>query len=204
MLSKELIDAQRLVLEEAPEDLDGGEQPKRLAVFLKSDLVSPLSDKKSNPGSKVKASGIIKEIAIEQHGIKTTKFDLYLEANNLEPMQEDFYDLVISEEEEREIIELSKDPLVFEKLRDSLAPSIYGHEQVKEAILLQMFGGVAKKREKGDVTRGDSHILLVGDPGSGKSQLLKKVSVVAPKSRYVSGKGASGAGLTASVVKMNF
>jgi replicative DNA helicase Mcm len=89
-------------------------------------------------------------------------------------------------------------------LRDSLAPSIYGHDKVKEAILLQMFGGVIKKRDKGDVTRGDIHILLVGDPGSGKSQLLKKVSVVAPKSRYVSGKGASGAGLTASVVKDEF
>ena len=67
-----------------------------------------------------------------------------------------------------------------------------------------MFGGVQKKREKGDVTRGDMHILLVGDPGSGKSQLLKRISVVAPKSRYVSGKGASGAGLTAAVVKDEF
>jgi replicative DNA helicase Mcm len=203
-VSKELIDAQRIVLEEAPEDLDGGEQPKRLAIFLKSDLVSPLSDKKTNPGSRIKSSGVIKEISIEMHGIKTTKYDLFLDTNHVESVQEDFYELEISEEEQKEILDLGNDPKVFEKLRDSLAPSIYGHDKVKEAVLLQMFGGVIKKRDKGDVTRGDIHILLVGDPGSGKSQLLKKVSVVAPKSRYVSGKGASGAGLTASVVKDEF
>ena len=106
--------------------------------------------------------------------------------------------------EEKEILELAKDKRIFWKLRESLAPSIYGYEKVKEALLLQMFGGVLKKRDKGDVTRGDIHILLVGDPGSGKSQLLKRISVVAPKSRYVSGKGATGAGLTATVVKDEF
>ena len=204
LISKELIDAQRIVLEEAPEDLDGGEQPKRLPIFLKSDLVSPLSDRKTNPGSKIKVTGIIKEIPIEQHGIKTTKYDLILDTNFVEAVQEDFYELAISPEEEAEIKELAADPKVFEKLRDSLAPSIHGHELPKEAILLQMMGGVSKKREKGDVTRGDIHILLIGDPGSGKSQLLKRISTVAPKSKYVSGKGASGTGLTATVVKDEF
>jgi replicative DNA helicase Mcm len=204
LISKELVDAQKLVLEEAPDDLEGGEQPKRLNIFLKSDLVSPMSDKKTNPGSRIKVSGVVKEIPIEIGGIRTTRFDLFCDSNNVEPVQEDFYELDISEAEEKEILQLAEDKRVFEKLRDSLAPSIYGHEKVKEAILLQMLGGVMKKRDKGDVTRGDIHILLVGDPGSGKSQLLKRVSVVAPKSRYVSGKGATGAGLTASVVKDEF
>ena len=204
LISKELVDAQKIVLEEAPEDLSGGEQPKRLNIFLKSDLVSPLSDKKTNPGSKITASGIIKEVPIEIGGVRTTRFDLFLDVNNIEPIQEDFYDVEISEEEEKQIKELAKDKRIFEKLRDSLAPSIYSHEQVKEALLLQLFGGVPKRRDKGDVTRGDIHILLVGDPGSGKSQLLKRISVVAPKSRYVSGKGATGAGLTATVVKDEF
>ncbi len=149
-------------------------------------------------------SGVVKEIPIEIGGIRTTRFDLFCDSNNVEPVQEDFYEIDISEAEEKEILKLAEDKRVFEKLRDSLAPSIYGHERVKEAILLQMLGGVMKKRDKGDVTRGDIHILLVGDPGSGKSQLLKRVSVVAPKSRYVSGKGATGAGLTASVVKDEF
>ena len=204
LISKELVDAQKLVLEEAPEDLEGGEQPKRLNIFLKSDLVSPMSDKRTNPGSRIKVSGVVKEIPIEIGGIRTTRFDLFCDSNNVEPVQEDFYEIDISEAEEKEILKLAEDKRVFEKLRDSLAPSIYGHERVKEAILLQMLGGVMKKRDKGDVTRGDIHILLVGDPGSGKSQLLKRVSVVAPKSRYVSGKGATGAGLTASVVKDEF
>ncbi|MBW2991017.1 minichromosome maintenance protein MCM [Candidatus Woesearchaeota archaeon] len=204
LISKELVDAQKIVLEEAPEDLEGGEQPKRLSVFLKSDLVSPMSDKKTNPGSKIVVSGVIKEIPIEIGGVRTTRFDLFSDANNIEPIQEDFYEIDISEEEEAQILELAKDKKVFEKLRDSLAPSIYGYERVKEALLLQMLGGVLKKRDRGDVTRGDIHILLVGDPGSGKSQLLKRISVVAPKSRYVSGKGATGAGLTATVVKDEF
>jgi len=204
LISKELVDAQKLVLEEAPEDLEGGEQPKRLSIFLKSDLVSPMSDKKTNPGSRMQVIGIIKEIPVEIGGIRTTRYDLFCEANDIEPIQEDFYEIEISEKEEKEILKLASDKKVFEKLRDSLAPSIYGHERVKEAIVLQMLGGVIKKRDKGDVTRGDIHILLIGDPGSGKSQLLKRVSVIAPKSRYVSGKGASGAGLTASVVKDEF
>jgi replicative DNA helicase Mcm len=204
LISKEMVDSQRIVLEEAPEDLEGGEQPKRLAIFLRHDLVSPISDKKTNPGSKIRVTGVVKELVIEQHGIKSTRSDLFLDSNYVEPVQEDFYEIEISPEEEQKILALSQDKHIMEKLRDSLAPSIYGLEKIKEALLLQMFGGVGKKREKGDVTRGDMHVLLVGDPGSGKSQLLKRISVVAPKSRYVSGKGASGAGLTAAVVKDEF
>ncbi len=205
LISKELVDAQKIVLEESPDDLEGGEQPKRLNIFLKSDLVSPMSDRRTNPGSKISVNGVIKEIPIESSGgVKSTRFDLFCDANNVEPLQEDFYELVINEEEEKKILQLGEDKKIFEKLVSSLAPSIYGHDKVKEAILLQMFGGVSKKRSKGDMTRGDIHILLVGDPGSGKSQLLKRVSEVAPKSRYVSGKGATGAGLTASVVKDEF
>ncbi len=205
MLSKELVDAQKIVLEEAPEDLDGGEQPKRLDIFLKSDLVSPMSDKRTNPGTKIKINGILKEVPIPaRDGGKLTRYDLMLEANYVEPIEEDFLELNISEEEEEEILSLAKNPKVYEMLINSLAPTIYGHEQIKEALILQSFGGVRKKKEKGSATRGDIHILLIGDPGAGKSQLLKRMSEIAPKARYVSGKGASGAGLTATVVKDEF
>ncbi|MFA6073518.1 MAG: minichromosome maintenance protein MCM [Candidatus Woesearchaeota archaeon] len=205
LLSKELVDAQKIVLEEASEDLDGGEQPKRINVFLKNDLVSPLSDKKTNPGNKIVIVGVLKEIPIVLNsGGISTRFDLMIEANYLEPMQEEFSSIILSPEEKEELIQISKDPNVYEKFIDSIAPTIYGHDRIKEALVLQLFGGCRKKQDDGVQRRGDIHVLLVGDPGSGKSQLLKRMSIVAPKSRFVSGKGASGAGLTASVVKDEF
>lgn len=205
LLSKELVDAQRVVLEEATEDLDGGEQPKRFNVFLKDDLVSPITDKKTNPGSKVLITGIIKEVPINlATGGKSVQFDLLLESNHIEPMQEDYASVVITPEEEKNILTLSKDPLLLKKFVNSFAPSIYGYERIKEALMLQILGGVIKPRSDGVRTRGDIHILLIGDPGAAKSQLLKRIEKIAPKSRFVSGKGASGAGLTAAVVKDEF
>ena len=205
LVSKEMIDAQKIVIEEAPEDLEGSEQPKRLDIFLKADLVSPMSEKKTNPGSKNIVTGILKEVPIMgKDGGKLTRFDLMVEAIYVESVAEDFTELNITPEEIKEIKELSEDPKLFKKLIGSVAPSIYGHEKVKEALLLQLFGGVRKKKDDGSINRGDIHILLIGDPGSGKSQMLKRISIVAPKSRYVSGKGASAAGLTASVVKDEF
>ncbi|MFH2028055.1 MAG: minichromosome maintenance protein MCM [Nanoarchaeota archaeon] len=205
MLSKELIDAQRLVLEEIPEDLEGGAQPKRMSVLLKDDLVSPLTERYTNPGSRVLVTGFVKEVPIiGRDGGKLTRFDLMIEANHVEGVQEDFYDIEISEEEKIKIIEIAKHPEVYKRIINSMAPSIYGHDMIKEAIAYQLVGGVKKVRADGVKTRGDIHILLIGDPGAGKSQLLKRVAKIAPKSRFVSGKGVSGAGLTASVVKDEF
>src|SRR3989344_3300661 len=205
LLSKDLVDAQRLVVEEAPEELEGGEQPKRLSVFLQEDLVEPKMEKRTTPGSKIQVTGVIKEIPILlRTGAPSTRYDLMMEANSIIPVEETFEDLEISEEDEKKIKELSKDPNVYLRLTNSIAPSIYGHDKVKEAVVLQLMGGVQKKRDDGTKTRGDMHILLVGDPGAGKSQILNFVSKIAPKARYISGKGASAAGLTASVVKDEF
>jgi len=204
-ISKELVDAQNIVLEEDPEDLDGGSQPKRMKVFLKDDLVSPLSERNTAPGAKINIVGIIKEIPITlRTGGKSTRFDLLIDANSIQAIEETFSELIISPEEEQKIKELGKDPQLRQKLVGSIAPSIYGYEQIKEAVLLQLFGGTHKQRRDGSTTRGDMHILLVGDPGSGKSQILKRINVVAPKARYVSGKGVSAAGLTAAVVRDEF
>ena len=205
LLSKEFVDAQKLVLEEAPDQMDGSDQPKRMDVFLQNDLVSPLTDKKTNPGTKIRVFGDIVEIPIpSRDGGKLTTFDLMISANYAEPIEEDFGEIIISKEEEEKIITLSKNPEILNKLIEAMAPSIYGHTKIKEAIIMQLLGGVRKKRSDGAVTRGDMHILLIGDPGAGKSQLIKRSETVAPKSRYVSGKGASGAGLTAAVVKDDF
>ncbi len=169
LLNKELVDAQGLVLEEIPEKLEGGEQPKRLDVFLKNELVSPLSEKKTNPGSRIIITGLVKEVPIiTRTGAQSTKFDLVFEANCVDSVEEDFNDITINKEEEEKIIELSKDPKMNNLLINSVAPSIYGHERIKEALLLQLVGGVRKVRNDGGVTRGDIHMLLVGDPGGGK------------------------------------
>jgi len=205
LLSKELIDAQHLKLEESSEDLEGGDQPKRMNVFLKNDLVSPLSEKITSPGSAIRISGVVKEIpVILRSGSRSTVFDLLIEANSVEAIREDYSDIKITKKDVEEIKKLAQDPQLYQKMVNSIAPSIYGHSLIKEALLLQLMGGVRKERDDGVTTRGDIHILLVGDPGSGKSQLIRRIQSVAPKGKYVSGKGASGAGLTAAVVKDEF
>ena len=205
LLSKDLVDAQRIVLEEAPESIEGGAQPKRLDIILKEDLVSPMTEKKTNPGSKISATGILKEVPIiMRDGTKSTRFDLKIDANHIESIQEEFIEIELEEEEVKAIKEFSKDPHMSKKIVESMAPTVYGLTVIKQALLLQLLGGVRKEREDGTVTRGDIHILLIGDPGAGKSMLLQRVCKVAPKVRFVSGRGSSGAGLTASVVKDEF
>ncbi len=93
---------------------------------------------------------------------------------------------------------------MYQKLINSIAPSIFGHEDIKGALVLQLMGGVRKVRSDKTVTKGDIHILLVGDPGAAKSTLLTFMEKAAPKARYVVGRGATTAGLTASVVKDEF
>jgi replicative DNA helicase Mcm len=205
LLSKEMVDAQRLVIEESPDSLEGGEQPKRMNVFLKEDLVDPKMEDRTTPGSKVRIIGVLKEVPVPlPQGSISTRFDLAIEANNAIPLEETFDDLEVNEEDEEKIKEISKNPKALEILTDSIAPSVYGFREVKEAILLQLFSGVRKKRSDGGQTRGDIHVLLVGDPGVAKSVTLKFISRIAPKGRYVSGKAATAAGLTAAVVKDEF
>jgi replicative DNA helicase Mcm len=205
LLSKDLVDAQRLIVEESPDDLEGGEQPKRLSVFLQEDLVEPKMEKKTTPGSKIRITGIIKEVPITlRTGAQSTTYDLAMEANSIIPVIETFDEIEVNKEEEEKIKELAKDPKLFDRLINSIAPSVHGYEKIKEALILQMASGVRKIKSDKTIIRGDIHILLVGDPGAAKSTLLQFISKAAPKSRFVSGKGASGAGLTATVVKDEF
>jgi replicative DNA helicase Mcm len=205
LLGKDLVDAQRLVVEEAPEDLEGGAQPKRMSVFLKEDLVEPKMEKRTTPGSKVGIVGIVKEIPIIlKSGVVSTRYDLMIDANHIDPIQEEFTEIEMDPEDEAEIKNLASDPRIYERLVNSIAPSIWGHEKIKEALILQLIGGVRKVKKDGTITRGDMHILLVGDPGAGKSNLLQFISKAAPKARYVAGRSTTGAGITASVVKDEF
>jgi replicative DNA helicase Mcm len=110
----------------------------------------------------------------------------------------------ITDEDKKEIIELSNAGDVYDKMVESMAPSIYGYEQQKLAIILQLFSGVTKHLPDGSRIRGDLHMLLIGDPGTGKSQLLQYTKNIAPRSIYTSGKGSSSAGLTAAAVRDDF
>jgi replicative DNA helicase Mcm len=202
LLSKEMVDTQRLVIEESPESLSGGEQPKRINVFVKEDLVEPKMEEKTTPGARIKTIGILKEVPVPlATGGLSTRFELAVEANNLIPMEETFEELDINEDDEKNIIELSKDPEVFEKFAKSITPSVWGYEEIKRSLVLQLFSGVKKIHVDGQKSRGDMHILLIGDPGVAKSVTLNFMAEISPKGRYVVGKSASGAGLTASVVR---
>jgi len=169
LLNKELIDAQGIVLEENTDDLEGGEQPKRMNLLLKEDLVSPISDKRTNPGTKIKVTGFVKEVPIiMRSGGQSTRFDLIIEANHIDPVEEDYSEIQISKEDIDAIKTLAKDPKIYLKMVEACAPSIYGYDKIKEAILYSLIGGVKKIRTDGASTRGDIHILLIGDPGAEK------------------------------------
>ena len=186
------IDTQTARMQEPLENLSGGTEPKQMLMILEDDLVDEL-----NPGDKVRITGTLKTFREERSG----KFKNYIYVNHIEPLEQEFEELHLSEEDEEKIIELSQDPHIYDKIIKSTAPSIRGYRDVKEAIALQLFGGAAKQLEDETKLRGDIHILIVGDPGIGKSQILKYVSRLAPRSIYTSGKGTSGAGLTAAAVR---
>jgi replicative DNA helicase Mcm len=202
LISKEMVDTQRLIIEEAPDMLHGGEQPKRINVFVKEDLVDPKMEERTTPGSRAKVIGILKEVPVPlSTGGMSTKFELAVEVNNITPLEETFEELNITEEDELQIKELSADPNIYEKLRDSIAPSVWGFEEIKGSLLLQLFGGVKKMKPDGQHSRGDIHIMMIGDPGVAKSVILGFMANISPKGRYVVGKSTSGAGLTATVVR---
>jgi len=170
LISKEMVDTQRLVIEESPESLSGGEQPKRINVFVKEDLVEPRMEEKTTPGSRVKVIGILKEVPVPlPSGGLSTRFELSIEVNNIIALEETFEELDITEEDERQILELSQDPEIFNNLAKSITPSVWGYEEIKRALVLQLFAGVQKVHTDGQKSRGDIHILLIGDPGVAKS-----------------------------------
>ena len=186
------IDTQTARMQEPLENLSGGTEPKQMLMILEDDLVDKL-----NPGDKVRITGTLKTFREERSG----KFKNYIYVNHIEPLEQEFEELHLTPEDEEEIIELSKNPNIYDKIIKSTAPSIKGYRDVKEAIALQLFGGSAKQLADETRLRGDIHILIVGDPGIGKSQMLKYVSKLAPRSIYTSGKGTTGAGLTAAAVR---
>ena len=184
-----------------PFEITTGEQPSEIAIIFRDDLTTPRMQKKTDPGNRVKIVGMLKELPKRIKGKMITRLDTILEANYIEPSETDTEDLEISPEEEAKIHQLANDPKIYERLRRSLAPGLHGNESIKDAIVLQLFGGVPHTLPDGSRIRGNLHVLLTGDPGVGKTVLLKLTSRLVPRGRYVSGSGVTGAGLTATVRK---
>ena len=199
-VEKKLFDTRWLVCTE-PFEITTGEQPGKISVFLKEDLTTPRMQKKTDPGNRIKITGILRELPKRLKGKLTTKMDMYFDSVCIEMSDIEYEELEITPEDEKTINEMSKDSQIYEKLKASIAPAIYGFDEIKESVVLQLFGGVPHIMPDGTRIRGNIHILLTGDPGIGKTQILKLVSSIVPRGRYVSGSGVSGAGLTATVVK---
>jgi replicative DNA helicase Mcm len=199
------IDFQMVRLQELPEDLPAGQLPHYIEVTVMSDLVD-----QCRPGDRIILTGIIR---IEQEQLvpqaKTSLFRLRMEGNNIEYLggragskdTRSVERIMISMEDERQIRSIASKPDAYEKLIASFAPHIYGHEPIKEAILLLIVGSVTKRLEDGSTRRGDINVLLVGDPGTAKSEMLKFTAKIAPRGLYTSGRGSTAAGLTAAVIR---
>lgn len=188
------VDNQKAQVQEPLELLRGGEQAERLDVILVDDLTQDLA-----AGDKIALTAIVR---IRPPKFQGTVYELFLEAVHVEKIEREFEEIEISEADMKRIEEMSRDPKIYEKIVRSISPSIYGYDEIKEAIALQLFGGTPSKvLPDGAKIRSEFHILLIGDPGTAKSRLLQYVKTLAPKGIYVSGKSATGGGLTAIAEK---
>lgn len=189
-------DHQLVRIEQPPEQTAGG-NGATVDAHLENDLVESIT-----AGDRVTVSGVM---SLESPSDGDITYEPYLDAESVEIEETDYEEIDTSEFEQsiREIASGERgDP--FDLLMESIAPKIQGYEHIKLAIALQMFGGVRVEYPDGSADRGDSHILLLGDPGTAKSSLLRAATDIAPRSTYASGKGASAAGMTAAAVPDDF
>ncbi|CAB4442016.1 unnamed protein product [Rhizophagus irregularis] len=219
-------DWQRIRIQENPNEIPTGCMPRTLEVIVRQEMVE-----KAKPGAGAEVSrdnrsnrtadGLAREgvTGLKALGARDLSYKISFmactvhtenekigktlgssEYENVEEDQKAFLSL-LTEDEKNELIEMSRDENIFEKLVKSISPSIFGHEIVKKGILLQLLGGVHKITPEGIKLRGDINVCIVGDPSTSKSQFLKYACVMNPRSVFTSGKSASAAGLTAAVVK---
>ncbi|MFB6090356.1 MAG: hypothetical protein ABEJ97_04790, partial [Halobellus sp.] len=159
----EFVDAQKVRVQESPEGLRGGETPQSIDVDLEDDVTG-----KVTAGDHVTITGVLHIEQQTSGNEKTPIFDLYMDGVSVVIEDEEFEDMDITDEDVAEIVDLSNEPDIYQQMVDSVAPSIYGYEEEKLAMILQLFSGVTKHLPDGSRIRGDLHMLLIGDPGTGK------------------------------------
>ncbi|KAH7826436.1 DNA replication licensing factor MCM2 [Monocercomonoides exilis] len=192
---------QRVTLQESPNALEPGRLPRHKELILVNDLIDCCK-----PGEEIKVTGIYMNqydvVLNKQYGFPV--FTTQIEANHItvgtSSRSGTGDDVEFTEEEKREIEDLARDPNIAERVFHSFAPAIYGHEDLKRAVCLAMLGGV-RKEIPGHIVRGDINVLIVGDPATAKSQILKYVEKTGYRVVRTQGRGASAVGLTAAVRK---
>ncbi|XP_010245540.1 PREDICTED: DNA replication licensing factor MCM5 [Nelumbo nucifera] len=195
------VDQQTLKLQENPEDVPTGELPRNILLSVDRHLVQTIV-----PGTRLTIMGIYSiyqaansaaqkgAVAIRQPYIRVVGMEEANEATSRGPS-------AFTQEEVEEFKKFAGDPNSYKNICSKIAPSIYGHDDVKKAVACLLFGGSRKELPDGVRLRGDINVLLLGDPSTAKSQFLKFVEKTAPIAVYTSGKGSSAAGLTASVIR---
>jgi DNA replication licensing factor MCM2 len=187
---------QKITLQESPGTVPAGRLPRHREVILLWDLIDSCK-----PGEEIEVTGVYRN-NYDAHLNNKNGFPVFatiLEANYVVKSHDQLAGFRMTEEDERKIRSLAKDPKIVEKVIASIAPSIYGHTDIKTAVALSLFGGVPKEAQGQHIIRGDINVLLLGDPGTAKSQVLKYVEQTAHRAVFATGQGASAVGLTASV-----
>lgn len=160
---------QKVTLQESPGTVPPGRVPRYKDVILLADLID-----RARPGDEVDVTGVYcntpDPLMNMRHGFPV--FRTVIEANYIEKRHDMLSNHVLTSEDKQEILKLSRDPRIGQRIVDSIAPSIYGHAHVKTALAMAMFGGKAKQVKNSRV-RGDVNVLLLGDPGVAKSQVSR-------------------------------
>ncbi|KAF7984233.1 hypothetical protein HWV62_16046 [Athelia sp. TMB] len=189
---------QKMTLQESPGSVPAGRLPRHREVILLWDLIDT-----AKPGEEVEITGVYRNNFDASLNAKNgfPVFSTIIEANHVNKKEDLFAAFRLTEEDEKEMRALARDERIRKRIIKSIAPSIYGHEDIKTALALSLFGGVTKDINRKHRIRGDINVLLLGDPGTAKSQFLKYVEKTAHRSVFATGQGASAVGLTASVRK---
>ncbi len=197
-----MINNQFLEIQELPEEVKGSAQPARATVLVEGDLCNEFM-----PGERVTANLLPYVHSEYKRNRRTPMFTILHRLHSAIRESTPFTEINVTDEDEERIREIAGEPHLLQLMQRSIAPSIYGSGKlnfVKRSLALQLFGGVSRKNPDGTRLRGDIHLLLMGDPGIAKSQLLTYVSKISPRAKYASGGGISAAGLTAAAIKDAF
>jgi len=189
---------QKISLQESPGKVPAGRLPRTKEIILLHDLIDC-----ARPGEEIDVTGVY-EYSFDA-GLHLKQgfpvFGTLLEANSVTKKGDAYAHFSLTDEDRTQINALSRDPRISKRIIKSMAPSIYGHTNIKTGIALALFGGQEKHVKGGGKhrVRGDINMLLLGDPGMAKSQFLKYIEQTSERSVYTTGKGASAVGLTAAV-----